>query len=159
VSLQGAKGRQFRAYNIPTGVDHADMAEFWYGLDFGGKALVQGKEGAVEEGAPYIANQFRPPSGNVVRLRELARAGRQEAERLREEERGKPLWVLGDAEPITRIDDWVEPGEPVAIAQADMEGVELETVVSGEVEVGEKDRTTPPKASDKEEKGSSCLGQ
>ncbi|KAF9468569.1 mitochondrial protein Pet127-domain-containing protein [Collybia nuda] len=164
--LMAAQARQFRAYNIPTGIDPADMAEFWNGLDFGGRTKFaqgtgEGNVGNEAHGAPYMASNFRQPSGSVQRLRKVARAGREETERLREEERRKPMWVLGEAEPVPRdvidavlethesgvtpgvvivedgtqegdMEPQVTTGEPVDEAQLDLEGVELETVTSSE---------------------------
>jgi hypothetical protein len=71
--------RQFRAYNIPSGMEMADMEGFWEQLDFrGGSTKV-----------PFVSKMFQFPSSNIKRLRQVAREGLEELERRREEFEGK----------------------------------------------------------------------
>ncbi|KIL67829.1 hypothetical protein M378DRAFT_177093 [Amanita muscaria Koide BX008] len=84
-ALRGAKERQFRAYNFPTGVDASEMPEFWAGLNFGragGKSRVA-----------YRTEHFQSASASIQRLRELSRAGREESDRIAAVEAGKPKIV------------------------------------------------------------------
>ena len=92
-SLKAAKARQFREYNIPSGVE--DMKEWWEQLNFGG---VHQEETAVS--VPYNAQLFKHPDKMVRKLRSLSRSGRVETERLAAEELGKPKYLLGEVEPI-----------------------------------------------------------
>ncbi|RDB18053.1 hypothetical protein Hypma_000891 [Hypsizygus marmoreus] len=92
-NLAAAKARQFRAYNIPSGID--DIERFWTGLNFSGRVL----EGPAVEGS-FNMESFRAPSGNIERLRAVARSGAEETRRLEVEERGRPKVVLGEEEPI-----------------------------------------------------------
>ncbi|KXN88217.1 hypothetical protein AN958_07676 [Leucoagaricus sp. SymC.cos] len=85
-----AKQRQLRAWTLPTGIDPDDMKEWYESLNFGG------------ETEATVGSSFRPedfvvqPDWGIQRLRELARQGREDTERMREEEAGKPVYVLGE---------------------------------------------------------------
>jgi hypothetical protein len=68
------------------------MAQFWDSLNFGGKT--------VPEETPLYTPEFRKASSNIELLRAVARAGREETNRLEEAEGGKPKVVLGQPEPI-----------------------------------------------------------
>jgi len=92
-SFKAAKARQFREYNIPSGVE--DMKEWWEQLNFGG---VHREETAVS--VPYDAKLFKHPGKMVRELRSVSRSGREETERLAAEELGKPKYILGEVEPI-----------------------------------------------------------
>lgn len=118
-------------------MDHADLAEFWNGLDFGGKAKIT-QEGEDAAGAPFVADHFEWASHNLEYLREVARQGREDTERLREEERGKPMWVLGETEPVPRdvveaVLEMKESDEAVGeiIAEDEEQEVEVESDVGG----------------------------
>lgn len=167
--LEAAKSRQFRPHTIPAGMDHADLAEFWNGLDFGGKAKVT-EEGKDAVGAPFVAEHFKWANQQLEQLREVSRQGREDTERLWEEERGKPMWVLGETEPVPR--DVVEAvlemkdsdeavgeiitedgeqevesdsggGESMDDTPLDLEGVELERVIDAEPEDGDVGQDEP----------------
>lgn len=84
--LLGARQRQFRAWVVPTGVDPDDLQEWYESLNFGG---------GEESTGVFNPNKFTVKAGpGLARLRELAREGRRETERLRELEEGKPRHVL-----------------------------------------------------------------
>jgi len=92
--LTAAKDRQFRAYNLPSGVTLEQMAEFWKNLNFSGNVAEAGL-------ADYNPDNFRAASRNVELLRSIARAGKEETERLELEEAGKPKIVLGEPESLS----------------------------------------------------------
>ncbi|KAF8895406.1 mitochondrial protein Pet127-domain-containing protein [Infundibulicybe gibba] len=93
-ALNVAKERQFRAYNLPTGVGAEEMAEFWGNLNFGGQPTPEGDEPAL-----YKPENFKTAGRSIQRLRSIARAGREESERLALEEAGRPKSVLGEETP------------------------------------------------------------
>jgi len=95
--LQGAEARQFRAYNIPTGVDPDTLQSFWDALNFGGKSVEQ-------DGTTFRPEVFKPPTKNVAMLRTMARAGREESERIAQLEFGKQKIVLGEPMETYRSD-------------------------------------------------------
>lgn len=83
-----AKRRQLRAWAMPTGVDPEDIKEWYESLNFSGNEKGVG-------GATYRPGGFVPtPYPAVAMLRELAREGARDTERMREEEAGKPQHVL-----------------------------------------------------------------
>jgi hypothetical protein len=85
-NLSAAKGRQFRAWSVPAGVEHEDLPQFWQeSLNFD----------LNSEDAEYQSKYFRQPTSNVKNLRQLARAGRAETERLAVENAGKRKVVWG----------------------------------------------------------------
>jgi hypothetical protein len=93
------------------------MEEYWRTqLDFSGR---QGEAGAEEEAgaegkAGYDPKKFRQPGWSVLRLRELARQGRQEAERREEESKGRQKVVFLPGEVKVRMlpEKEMEQGEP-----------------------------------------------
>lgn len=87
--LQGVETRQFRAYNIPTGVDPDTLQSFWDTLNFGGKPVEQ-------DGTTFRPEVFKPPTKSVAMLRMMARAGREESDRMAQLEFGKQKIVLGE---------------------------------------------------------------
>ncbi|EDR13806.1 RNA processing-related protein, mitochondrial RNA degradation [Laccaria bicolor S238N-H82] len=95
--LQGVEARQFRAYNIPTGVDPDSLQSFWDTLNFGGKPV----EEVVTTFRPEV---FKPPTKNVAMLRMMARAGREESDRMAQLEFGKQKIVLGEPMETYRSD-------------------------------------------------------
>jgi hypothetical protein len=82
-NLSGAKDRQFRAWSLPAGVDYDEMPKRWKNFKFGSKNL------------EYKSSYFRQPSKNIEQLRQLARAGRYETQRLAIENAGKSKVVWG----------------------------------------------------------------
>lgn len=95
--LEGAEARQFRAYSIPTGVDPDTLQSFWDALNFGGKLVEQ-------DGTTFRPEVFKPPTKNVAMLRVMARAGREESERIAQLEFGKQKIVLGEPMETYRSD-------------------------------------------------------
>ncbi|KIY46534.1 Pet127-domain-containing protein [Fistulina hepatica ATCC 64428] len=89
-ALEAVKARQERVLSLPVGIDHASLEAWWNSLNFSGKPPAEG----VSSVKPTM-NMFGPPNGGVEELRALARAGRIDSQRLLEEERGKPVHVLG----------------------------------------------------------------
>lgn len=83
----GARQRQFRAWATPSGVDPEDLQEWYESLNFGGTESGSGTFNPDK----FTAKEDR----NLELLRRLAREGRQETERIRELEEGKPRHVLG----------------------------------------------------------------
>lgn len=87
--LAGAKAKQFHAYSIPSGVEHADLAEYWDGLNYGGQES--------PNPAVFLPEKFKAASGSILQLRELARAGKLETDARAAREAGKRKVVLGEA--------------------------------------------------------------
>lgn len=96
--MSAAKGRQFRSWSTPAGVEYEDLPQFWQeSLNFD----LNSKD------SEYQSNYFRLPSHSIEKLRRLARAGRAETERLAAENAGKRKVV------------WGVPEEPVVDEDAD----------------------------------------
>lgn len=83
-----ARRRQLRAWAMPTGVDPDDIQEWYENLNFSGSE----KRG---DGSTFRPERFSSRRDPVVEmLRQMAREGRRDTERMLEEEMGKPLHVL-----------------------------------------------------------------
>lgn len=81
-----AKHRQFRAWAMPTGVDPDDLQEWYENLNFG-----QQKEGL----STFNPEKFLPEPHPVVQmLRQMARDGRRDSERMMMEEMARPQYVV-----------------------------------------------------------------
>ncbi|KAJ3568121.1 hypothetical protein NP233_g5918 [Leucocoprinus birnbaumii] len=81
-----ARQRQLRAWMIPSGVDSEDVQQWYENLNFGG-----GEKGS----STFRPEQFSAKRDPVVeRLREMAREGRRDTERMVLEEMGKPVHVI-----------------------------------------------------------------
>ncbi|GLB38468.1 putative mitochondrial protein Pet127 [Lyophyllum shimeji] len=137
-ALQGAKERQFRFYDIPTGWDPESVGQFWRDLSFSGQA---------PSGEPLEVNleNFRVPGKRIKQLRAMARSGREETRRLASEEMGKPkVWLGGEV--VDVVPPWVadvsevlkeEPAVTVTVAEVDGVG---EEEIAGREGVEKKDR-------------------
>ncbi|KAK7056724.1 hypothetical protein VNI00_002441 [Paramarasmius palmivorus] len=124
-NLKRAKERQFRAYTLPTGIDHSQIEDWWNGLNFSGKPLpesvVQSSQESIknetespaasdsletkpndsvpmEKDAQFFSDNFTEPDKGILALRRIARRGREISQQLAEEEKGKPKIVLGVGE-------------------------------------------------------------
>jgi hypothetical protein len=84
-----SRRRQLRAWAMPTGVDPEDIQTWYENLNFGGR---EGEDVGTFRPETFMAE----PAKHVNMLRELARKGSEESERVREEEAGKPQYVLGE---------------------------------------------------------------
>lgn len=122
--LDAALTRQFRAYNLPSGVTFDNIERWWTSLDFGG--VNKGKAGDLasvdadttatassesvaagdggEELPPptteteeFLRN-FQAADNRIKHLRNIAKRGRETSEALEKEEQGKPKTVLSQAE-------------------------------------------------------------
>ncbi|KAG5651235.1 hypothetical protein H0H81_009354 [Sphagnurus paluster] len=99
-ALQGAKDRQFRFYDIPTGFDTESMGQFWDNLSFNGQSPA----------GEYNPSNFREAGARVMHLRQMARSGREETVRIAAEEAGKTkVWLGGEVE--AGLTQEVDPGE------------------------------------------------
>ncbi|KIJ61149.1 hypothetical protein HYDPIDRAFT_31659 [Hydnomerulius pinastri MD-312] len=123
-NLAASQSRQFRAMNFPAGIESVEAARArWESLDYGGTrreaedgvspAIGGGVEGGeavgeargTEQGpvsppsTAYRPMEFRPPNEAIVRLRQLAREGRDESLRAEAEAEGreKVVWGAVDA--------------------------------------------------------------
>ncbi|KAG7088520.1 hypothetical protein E1B28_012504 [Marasmius oreades] len=94
--LQKAKDRQFRAYSLPSGIDHSKIREWWNKLNFGGKENVESE--VLSEIPHFFSTHFQEPDRRIVELRELARKGRRQTQWLAESGKGKPKVVYGVGE-------------------------------------------------------------
>ncbi|KAF9267511.1 Pet127-domain-containing protein [Marasmius fiardii PR-910] len=100
--LEGAKARQFRAYSLPSGIDHSQIEEWWAKLNFGGK---EDPGSGVSSGEPnFFSTHFQEPDHRIVSLRNLAKRGRSLTQLMEESERGKPRIVYGVGEVYLRDD-------------------------------------------------------
>ncbi|KAG5648278.1 hypothetical protein DXG03_004848 [Asterophora parasitica] len=118
-ALQGAKDRQFRYYDIPTGWDPESVSEFWSGLSFNGQP--------PEDAGKFTPSNFRVAGKRTQLLRSMARSGREETVRIRNEEAGrKKVWLGGETDEV--VEPWPEDVIHVARKEAqsvgDGEGVE-----------------------------------
>lgn len=83
---RATKHRQFRAWAMPTGVDPDDLQEWYENLNFG-----QLEEGLSE----FDPRRFRPQlDPTVLMLRQMAREGRRDSERMMIEEMARPQYVV-----------------------------------------------------------------
>ncbi|KAJ7644071.1 mitochondrial protein Pet127-domain-containing protein [Roridomyces roridus] len=90
--------RKFRAYSLPTGVSFEDLPQFWSDLNFGGEQKPSTEAGAEEQepAADFDPGKFRLPNPRVLKLRDLARSGREFSEMREQAEAGKKKVVLGE---------------------------------------------------------------
>ena len=96
--LKAAKERQFRAYSLPSGVDHSTIKEWWEKLNFGGNEG-SNSASAIEKQTPeFFLRYFQQPDRKITSLRETAKQGRLETQKLEQEEKGKPKIVYGIGE-------------------------------------------------------------
>ncbi|KAG6866296.1 hypothetical protein C0991_006392 [Blastosporella zonata] len=91
-ALEGAKQRQFRYIDIPTGWNEETVGTMWNSLNFGGLERAEGAQGPLPE-------NFRVPTPRTKELREVARSGGEEtAKRTIEEEGQAKVWLGGTVE-------------------------------------------------------------
>lgn len=90
-NLSSATDRQFRAYSLPTGVSLDDMAERWDSLNFGAE-----NPGESPKAMPFNRDYFRSAGRNIQQLRVLARAGKDETDKLALTMAGKRKVVWGE---------------------------------------------------------------
>ena len=88
MNLAACRDRQFRAWALPSGISVEDMAEHWDTLKFGENAK------DVAFNPAYVQS----PGFGIQKLRELARAGREDTDKLTMENAGKAKVVWGVAE-------------------------------------------------------------
>lgn len=89
-NLAGAHEKQYRAWSLPSGVGYKDMRQLWPNLKFG----------STSKDVKYKSCYFRRPSENILQLRQLARAGREETQRMAIENAGKRKVVWGVADEV-----------------------------------------------------------
>jgi hypothetical protein len=135
-NLSGAKDRQFRAWSLPAGVSYEQMAEHWDTLKFGPSS----------KDVAYKSSYVRAPGKNIEQLRELARSGRDETQRLMAENAGKGKIVWGVPEELAAQD--LEPKEELESGVGDIEALVTSgqddsppAVVPGEVTDSDLERT------------------
>ncbi|KAA1469832.1 Pet127-domain-containing protein [Dentipellis sp. KUC8613] len=85
--LLSIKERQFRSYSLPTGISLDAMEARWADLSFDKNRTSD---------VAFDPRLWRPARGNVMRLRQLAQAGREETERAMLDERERPKVVWGE---------------------------------------------------------------
>lgn len=96
--LAASRGRQFRAFSIPTGVDIKDVMKFWDDLNFSGKKASESNAAPIPK-----PKSFKKANFNIRMLRAIARKGRKETKRLEEAEEGMPKSVLGELGPVSSL--------------------------------------------------------
>lgn len=121
-ALQGAKDRQFRYFDIPTGLDEETVRQFWKNLNFSGKAPTADT---------HTPDNFRVAGKRTEELRAVARSGREETERLAREEQGREkVWIGGEVEEVPWPQDVVEVASSEALTVGDgvedVEGLNIE---------------------------------
>ncbi|KAF7978478.1 hypothetical protein HWV62_45609 [Athelia sp. TMB] len=95
MNLAACRDRQFRAWALPSGISVEDMAEHWDTLKFGENAK------DVAFNPAYVQS----PGFGIQKLRELARTGREDTEKLTIENAGKAKVVWGVVEDaVTRTE-------------------------------------------------------
>jgi len=95
--LEAAKDRLVHELNLPSGIEFADMPQYWNMIDF------SGNESAAESAPPYNPSNFRKPAFGIQKLRALARAGRKATDQI-------ALETVGTKKVV-----WYEPDGPEAI--------------------------------------------
>ncbi|KAG6890777.1 hypothetical protein C0995_003207 [Termitomyces sp. Mi166 len=91
--LEGAKSRQFRFIDIPTGLDEETVGAMWSALNFGGVERTGDEEGSLP------AHYFRTAGPRTQELRDVARTGGEEtAKKVIEEEGQAKVWLGGTVE-------------------------------------------------------------
>ncbi|KAI0050381.1 Pet127-domain-containing protein [Auriscalpium vulgare] len=83
-NIAGARERQFRAWDLPTGVSLHEMKGKWNAINF--------SPTASEE--PFNPALFRAPGHRVERLRKLARTGAEDTLKAAEADAGREVHVL-----------------------------------------------------------------
>lgn len=109
-NLSGATDRQFRAWSLPAGISHQQMAEHWDTLKFGPSS----------KDVAFKSSYVRMPSKNIQQLRDLARSGRDETERLVAKNKGKGKIVWGIPEELMVREDLETKDEEVENAGGDI---------------------------------------
>jgi len=88
-----AKSRKAQVYCIPTGVDPEDVGKLAASEDYGFSYSPPGLAGEEAEERSLSAAMFQPAAGIILKLRKLARNGRADMEKWKEEEeRGLHVW-------------------------------------------------------------------
>ncbi|KAF9014572.1 Pet127-domain-containing protein [Hymenopellis radicata] len=90
-SLADAHLRKFRVMALPDNVSMDEIVDFWKNLNFGG----QGAPSTVPD-AEYFASRFSEPDALIIALRQAAKKGRTKTRRREEEEKGLPVFVVGE---------------------------------------------------------------
>lgn len=90
-----ALAKQTQLFILPDGVSVEEMGEIWQQLDYGGVGT------AAPSQPSFISNMFRLASRDVKRLRRLAMKGREETERLAQENKDKEVVVLDSKSELT----------------------------------------------------------
>ncbi|EPQ54620.1 Pet127-domain-containing protein [Gloeophyllum trabeum ATCC 11539] len=88
-----ARERMFRAHSLPSGLDMGEMEDRWNNMFFGGE------QASGQDKAPFNPSFFTEPDRFVQMLRKVARAGKEDLERMELAAHGKPKVVFGDYEP------------------------------------------------------------
>lgn len=99
-NFEQAKGRKGQVYCIPSGVDASDVGKLATSADFGfsySPPDVAAAEVLEREERLLSDAMFQPATGIILKLRSLAKAGRRDAERWREEEQTHGIKVLGQS--------------------------------------------------------------
>ncbi|KAK0244416.1 mitochondrial protein Pet127-domain-containing protein [Armillaria nabsnona] len=95
--------RKFRAHCLPEGVSFSNIAEFWTNLNFNG----QPPDPAEALSPEFFLENFTEPDAMILMLRQAAKNGRAETERLKDLDKSRPIYVLGE-----RFDEAVAHGGP-----------------------------------------------
>ncbi|KAG7443094.1 Pet127-domain-containing protein [Guyanagaster necrorhizus] len=113
--FRAALTRKFRAHCLPEGVSFANIAEFWTNLNFNG----QPPDPAEALSPEFFLENFTEPDAMILMLRQAAKNGRAETERLKDLDKSRPIYVLGE-----RFDEAVAHGGPDADADIEATGEE-----------------------------------
>ncbi|KAK0503807.1 Pet127-domain-containing protein [Armillaria luteobubalina] len=95
--------RKFRAHCLPEGVSFSNIAEFWTNLNFNG----QPPDSTEALSPEFFLENFTEPDAMILMLRQAAKDGRAETERLKDLDKSRPIYVLGE-----RFDEIVAHGGP-----------------------------------------------
>ncbi|KAL0960662.1 hypothetical protein HGRIS_005692 [Hohenbuehelia grisea] len=149
-SLDAARERQFRAWNIPAGMSRNDLEAFWDRLDFNAPLPAAGESDGPEARvvdaamATLAAGGTPPPStfdpryfqtarGNVKLLRRIARSGRAHTQQIARERAGKPIVMWGVPEGELGVYPEVVEEEVLAEAELEEHAAEMEAAVDAEI--------------------------
>ncbi|KAK0201642.1 mitochondrial protein Pet127-domain-containing protein [Desarmillaria ectypa] len=113
--FRAALTRKFRAHCLPEGVSFANIAEFWTNLNFNG----QPPDPTEALSPEFFLENFTEPDAMILMLRQAAKNGRAETERLKDLDKNRPIYVLGE-----RFDEAVAHGGPDIDADIEAAGEE-----------------------------------
>ncbi len=90
-SLDEANLRKFRMEALPENVSIDEIMDFWKNLNFGGPDAP-----STVPDAEYFASNFGEPDAMIIALRQAAKQGRKQTQQREKEEKGLPVFVVGE---------------------------------------------------------------